>query len=62
MFGLMQFVNSASVISSFLSGTGNAVVLGLVVLWWRRSDGARDALRGLLPWTRGLKVFGGLLL
>jgi hypothetical protein len=62
MFGLMQFVNSSSVLSSLISGLGNGVVIGLVVLWWRRSGGAEYSLRELLPGPRGLKIFGGVLL
>jgi hypothetical protein len=62
MFGLMQFVNSSSPMSSLLSGAGNGVVIGLVVLWWRRSGGAAYGLRELLPGPRGLKIFGWVLL
>ncbi|HZR17164.1 MAG TPA: hypothetical protein VFE51_07540 [Verrucomicrobiae bacterium] len=62
MFGLMQFVNSPSVISSFLSGAGNGLVLGLAVLWWRRTGGSFHSLRDLLPGPAGLKIFGGILL
>ncbi len=62
MFGLMQFVNSPSVWSSLWSGVGNSLVMGLVVLWWRRSGGARYSLRELLPGPTGLKTLGGLLL
>jgi hypothetical protein len=62
MFGLMQFINSPSVLSSLLSGAGNGVVIGLAVLWWRRSGGAAYSLRELLPGPKGLKVFGWVLL
>ncbi|MGO8679263.1 MAG: hypothetical protein ACLQVX_25765 [Limisphaerales bacterium] len=62
MFGLMQFVNSSSATSSFLSGAGNGMVIGLAVLWWRRSGGTAYSLRDLLPGPRGLKVFGIVLL
>ena len=62
MFGLMQFVNSASVLSSLISGAGNGVVVGLAVFWWRRSGGAAYSLRELLPGPRGLKILGGVLL
>jgi hypothetical protein len=62
MFGLMQFVNSPSVASSLLSGAGNAVVIGLVTLWWRRSGGAAFSLRELLPVRKGLILFGWVLL
>jgi hypothetical protein len=62
MFGLMQFVNSSSVLSSLASGLGNGVVVGLAVLWWRRSGGTAYSLRELLPGLRGLKIFGGVLL
>jgi hypothetical protein len=62
MFGLMQFINSASVLNSLLSGVGNCLVLGLAVFWWRRSGGTDWSLRELLPGTRGLKAFGWVLL
>jgi hypothetical protein len=62
MLGLMQFVNSPSVLSSLLSGAGNGVVIGLVVLWWRRSGGGTYSLRELLPGPKGVKIFGGVLL
>jgi len=62
MFGLMQFVNSPSVMSSLLSGAGNGAVIGLAVLWWRRSGGAAYSLRELLPGPKGLKTFGCVLL
>jgi hypothetical protein len=61
MFGLMQFVNSSSPLSSLLSGAGNGVVIGLVVLWWRRSNGTKYGLRELLPEAKGLKIFGVVL-
>ncbi len=60
--GFMQFINSPSVTQSFLSGTGNSLVLGLALFWWRRSGGAAYSLRDLLPGPKGLKVFGLLLL
>ena len=60
--GFMQFINSPSVARSFLSGAGNGLVLGLALLWWRRSGGARWSLRELLPSARGVKIFGLLLL
>ncbi len=59
--GFMQFVNSPSVASSFLSGTGNCLVLGLALLWWRRSGGAAYSLRELLPGPKGLWAFGLVL-
>lgn len=62
MFGLMQFVNSPSVMSSLLSGTGNGVMLGLVVWRWRRSGGHEYTLRQLLPGPRGFRIFGWVLL
>jgi hypothetical protein len=62
MFGLMQFVNSPSVWSSLWSGAGNGLVIGLAVLWWRRSGGTRYSLRELLPGPTGLRTLGGLLL
>jgi hypothetical protein len=61
MFGLMQFVNSPSVVSSLLSGLGNGAVLGCAILWWRRSGGADHSLRELLPGPKGLKFFGAAL-
>ncbi len=61
MFGLMQFVNSSSTLSSLLSGAGNGAVIGLVVLWWRRSGGTAYGLRELLPGPKGLKIFGAVL-
>ena len=62
MFGLMQFINSPTVLSSLLSGAGNAVVLGLAVLWWRRTGGSVYSLRELLPGPRGLQLLGWVLL
>jgi hypothetical protein len=62
MFGLMQFVNSSSVLSSLISGAGNGAVVGLAVLWWRRSGGTAYSMRELLPGPKGLKIFGGVLL
>jgi hypothetical protein len=62
MFGLMQFVNSPSALKSLLSGAGNGLVIGLAVLWWRRTGGSDYALKDLLPGPRGLKIFGLLLL
>ncbi len=62
MFGLMQFVNSPSALRSLWSGAGNGLVVGLAVLWWRRSGGNRYSLRELLPGVRGLRILGGLLL
>ncbi len=59
--GFMQFVNSASVAASFLSGTGNCIVLGLALLWWRGSGGAAYSLRELLPGPKGLRAFGLVL-
>jgi hypothetical protein len=60
--GFMQFINSPSVTKSLLSGAGNSLVLGLALLWWRRSGGASWSLRELLPGARGMKIFGWLLL
>ncbi len=60
--GFMQFINSPSVAKSFLSGAGNALVVGLALFWWRRSGGAAYSFRELLPGAKGLKVFGVLLL
>jgi hypothetical protein len=60
--GFMQFVNSRSVVSSFLSGAGNCLVVGLAVCWWRRSGGTSFSLRELLPGPKGLKILGSLLL
>jgi hypothetical protein len=62
LLGLMQFVNSPSVLKSFLSGAGNSLVLGLALLWWRRTGGAAYSLRELLPGSKGLRNFGILLL
>ena len=62
MFGLMQFVNSPSPMSSFLSGAGNSLVIGLAILWWRRTGGTAYSLRQLLPGPFGLKIFGLILL
>ncbi len=61
MFGLMQFVNSPSVLHSFFSGAGNGLLIALAVRWWRRTGGATFSLSELLPGARGLKVFGWLL-
>jgi hypothetical protein len=60
--GFMQFVNSPSVVHSFLSSAGNGVVMGLALLWWRKSGGAAYSLRQLLPGHTGLRIFGALLL
>jgi hypothetical protein len=60
--GLMQFVNSPSVLRSFLSGAGNSLALGLALLWWRRTGGAAYSLRELLPGPKGLRLFGLALL
>lgn len=62
LLGFMQFVNSPSALWSLFSGAGNGVVLGLALLWWRKSGGAAYALRELLPGPKGLKIFGGVLL
>ena len=62
LLGLMQFVNSPSVLRSFLSGAGNCLVLGLALHCWRRTGGASYSLRELLPGTKGLRNFGILLL
>jgi hypothetical protein len=62
LLGLMQFVNSPSVLKSFLSGAGNSLVLGLALLWWRRTGGASFSLRELLPGPKGMRNFGILLL
>ncbi len=60
--GLMQFINSPSVLQSFISGAGNCVVLGLALRWWRKSGGAAWSLRELLPGAKGLRIFGAVLL
>ncbi|MBI1177879.1 hypothetical protein GC207_10635 [bacterium] len=62
MLGFMQFVNSPSVALSFLSAAGNSLILGLVLLWWRRSGGNQYALRELLPGPGGTRSFGIVLL
>ena len=62
LLGFMQFVNSSSVLRSFLSGAGNSLVLGLALLWWRKTGGATYSLRELLPGPKGLRLFGILLL
>lgn len=62
LLGFMQFVNSPSVMKSILSGAGNSVVVGLALLWWRRSGGAAYSLRELVPGPTGLRIFGVLLL
>ena len=61
-FGFMQFVNSPSVLQSFLSGAGSSLVLGLALLWWRKSGGAAYSLRELLPGSKGLRNYGLVLL
>jgi len=61
MLGFMQFVNSPSVLSSFLSGTGNSLVLGLALLWWRNSGGTAYSLRELLPGPKGMRIYGFVL-
>ncbi len=60
--GFMQFVNSPSVAASLASGATNSFVVGLALLWWRRSGGTSYTFRELLPGDRGLKIFGFLLL
>jgi hypothetical protein len=62
LLGFMQFVNSPSVQRSFLSGAGNSLVLGLALLWWRKSGGATYSLRELLPGPKGIRTFGIVLL
>ncbi len=62
LLGFMQFVNSPSVQQSFLSGAGNSLVLGLALLWWRKSGGATYPLRELLPGPKGMRIFGIVLL
>lgn len=62
LLGFMQFVNSPSVQQSFLSGAGNSLVLGLALLWWRKSGGATCPLRELLPGAKGIRIFGIVLL
>jgi hypothetical protein len=62
LLGFMQFVNSPSVQQSFLSGAGNSLVLGLALLWWRKSCGATYPLRELLPGPKGMRIFGIVLL
>ncbi len=62
LLGFMQFVNSPSVRQSFISGAGNCLVLGLALLWWRKSGGAAYSLRELLPGPRGTRNFGIVLL
>jgi len=61
MLGFMQFVNSPSVMKSFLSGAGNSLVLGLALLWWRKSGGAAYSLRELLPGPKGMRIYGVVL-
>jgi len=60
--GFMQFINSPSVVKSFLSGAGNSLVLGVALFLWRRSGGAAYSMRELLPGTNGMKIFGSVLL
>jgi hypothetical protein len=62
LLGLMQFVNSPSVMKSMLSGAGNSVMVGLALLWWRKSGGTAYSLRELLPGPTGLRIYGLLLL
>lgn len=62
LFGFMQFVNSPSVLRSFLSGAGNSLALGLALLWWRKTGGATCSLRELLPGPKGMRILGILLL
>lgn len=62
LLGFMQFVNSPSVVLSFVSGAGNSLLLGLALLWWRKSGGAAYSLRDLLPGPKGLRNFGIALL
>ena len=62
LLGFMQFVNSPSVQQSVLSGAGNSLVLGLALLWWRKSGGAIYPLRELLPGLKGMRIFGIVLL
>lgn len=62
MLGFMQFVNSPSVTLSFASAAGNSLILGLVLLGWRRSGGNRYSLRALLPGPKGTRNFGIALL
>ena len=60
--GFMQFINSPSVTQSFISGAGNSLVLGLALLWWRKSGGPAFSLRELLPGSKGIRIFGIALL
>ncbi len=60
--GFMQFINSPSVTQSFISGAGNSLVLGLALLWWRKSGGPAYSLRELLPGSKGIRIFGIVLL
>lgn len=62
LLGFMQFVNSPSVMKSILSGAGNSVVVGLALLWWRKSGGAAYSFRELLPGPTGMRIYGFLLL
>jgi hypothetical protein len=62
LLGFMQFVNSPSVMKSFLSGAGNSLMVGLALLWWRKSGGTAYSLRELLPGPTGLRIYGLLLL
>jgi len=60
--GLMQFINSPSVTQSFISGAGNSLVLGMALLWWRKSGGPAYSLRELLPGLKGIRILGIALL
>jgi len=61
MLGFMQFVNSPSVMKSFLSGAGNSLVLALALFWWRNSGGTAYSLRELLPGPKGMRIYGVVL-
>jgi hypothetical protein len=61
MFGLMQFINSPSPLTSFLSASTTCAGVGLALYLWRRSGGQQWELRELLPQGRGLIKIAALL-
>ena len=54
LLGFMQFVNSPSPVLSFVSGAGNSLVLGLALLWWRKSGGARSLAARIVARSEGV--------